>query len=43
MTAYGRDHGPAEFDGWGAHAAESKAATRKRTFGGLLKFARKGR
>ncbi|MEJ7797732.1 MAG: ribonuclease E inhibitor RraB [Solirubrobacteraceae bacterium] len=23
MTAYGRDHGPAEFDGWGARTPES--------------------
>jgi len=41
MTAYGRDHGPAEFDGWGARAAETKSAARKRTLGGLLKIARR--
>jgi len=43
MTVYGRDHGPAKFDGWGAHAAESDAATRKRKRGVLLKLLRRER
>jgi hypothetical protein len=43
MTAYGRDHGPAEFDGWGARAEESPAAARKRKRAGLRSLLRKGR
>jgi hypothetical protein len=27
MTAYGRDHGPAEFDGWGARVPEAVSET----------------
>jgi hypothetical protein len=43
MTAHGREHGPAVFDGWGARIPETKAAARKRKRGGLLKLARRGR
>ncbi|MGI8729242.1 MAG: ribonuclease E inhibitor RraB [Solirubrobacteraceae bacterium] len=32
MTAYGRDHGPAVFDGWGARLPEPQKLARKRTF-----------
>jgi hypothetical protein len=37
MTAAGRDHGPAVFDGWGAGIPDSvAAAAKKRKRGGLL-------
>lgn len=36
MTDYGRDGGPAVFDGWGARIPEPKSATRKRTLAQAL-------
>ena len=43
MTAHGREHGPAVFDGWGARISETKQAARKRKRDALLKRGRRGR
>ncbi len=41
MTAYGRDHGPASFDGWGARTPESapapNASATKGLFGRIMR------
>ena len=39
MTAYGRDHGPASFDGWGARTPESAPApdATKGLFGRIMR------
>ena len=41
MTEYGRDGGPAVFDGWGARIPETKTAARKRTLAQALRARRK--
>jgi hypothetical protein len=41
MTGYGRDGGPAIFDGWGARVSETTAAARKRTLAQALRARRK--
>jgi hypothetical protein len=41
MTEYGRDGGPAVFDGWGARVPETKVAARKRTLAQALRARRK--
>jgi hypothetical protein len=44
MTSYGRDHGDAVFDGWGARVPEGAAALRKRRRGEQLRrLGRRGR
>jgi hypothetical protein len=43
MTAYGRDGGPAVFDGWGARISETKAAERKRTLAQAVSRGRRKR
>jgi hypothetical protein len=44
MTATGREHGSAVFDGWGARIPESAAeAARRRRRGGLLRLGRRSR
>jgi hypothetical protein len=40
MTSYGRDHGPAEFDGWGVHAQAPEPPPRP-SFKDLLRLRRK--
>jgi hypothetical protein len=41
MTEYGRDGGPAIFDGWGARISETTPAARKRTLAQALRARRK--
>ena len=43
MTAYGRDGGPAVFDGWGARISETTTAARKRTLAQALSRGRRKR
>ena len=41
MTQYGREGGPAVFDGWGARISETKPAARKLTLAQALRARRK--